>query len=213
MELFCSFDGLPFTGCSAEEFAERSPRHQSQFAPFRDYRTIPKDGIILADNRTQDFLTAPAEEIEINRQFAIHLCDERQALPEPILGALDFESHQCAKGRRVAAASDVVFVDRESAKVFEREIDSSLGVVGSYVLPEVGELQGGAGEIGKALALGVAVAAEVENEMADRIRGVAAVGEYVVESFEAGNCLVLAKGDQQVGEFVLRNVEFADGFG
>ena len=73
-------------------------------------------------------------------------------------------------------------------------------------------MQGGAGEVGKLLALGVAVSAEVEHEMADGIRGVAAIGQDVVESFEAGDGLILAEGDEQVGEFVLGNVEKADGF-
>ena len=78
---------------------------------------------------------------------------------------------------------DVVFADLEPAQVFERQIDAALGVVGGDVLPEVGELQGGAGEVGELLALGVAISAEVENEMADGIRRVFAVGQQVVEGF------------------------------
>ena len=109
--------------------------------------------------------------------------------------------------RAISSSADV-----EAAKVFEREIDAALGVVDADVLPEVGELQGRAGEVGKLLALGVAISAEVEHEMADGIGGVAAVGQHVIEGFEAGDGLILAEGDEQVREFVFGNVELADGF-
>ena len=60
---------------------------------------------------------------------------------------------------------------------------------------------------------GIAIAAKVENEVTDRIRGVVAVGQEVVESFEARDSLILAEGAEQVREFVFWNVEFAHGFG
>ncbi len=49
--------------------------------------------------------------------------------------------------------------------------------------------------------------------MTDWVRGVFAVGQQVVERFEARDGLILAEGDEQVGELVLGNVELADGFG
>ena len=103
--------------------------------------------------------------------------------------------------------------DRVLAQVFQRQIDSAFGVVDGYVLPEVRQLQCGAGVIGKLLALGIVIAAKVEHEMADGIRGVAAVGEDVVEGFETGDGLVLAEGDEEIGKFVLRDVELFDGLG
>src|SRR5580698_2909913 len=48
--------------------------------------------------------------------------------------------------------------------------------------------------------------------MADWIRRVAAVGEHVVECFEASDGLVLAEGAEQVGKFVLWDFELAHGF-
>ena len=47
--------------------------------------------------------------------------------------------------------------------------------------------------------------------MSDGIGGVLAVGQDVIESLEAGDGLILTKGDEQVGEFVFGDVEFADG--
>jgi len=61
---------------------------------------------------------------------------------------------------------EVSFGHSELTQVFERQIDSAFGVVDGNVLPEVRELQGGAGVIGKLLALGVVITTEVENEMA-----------------------------------------------
>ena len=132
---------------------------------------------------------------------------------EPVTGTVDFELHHGAKGRRVLVARDFIFADLKTAQVFERKIDASLGIVGGDVLPEICELQGGAGEIGKALAVGVAVSAKIKDEVTDGIRGIVAVGEDVVECFEASDGLVLTESDQQVGEFVLWNLELADGFG
>ena len=48
--------------------------------------------------------------------------------------------------------------------------------------------------------------------MAYGIGRVAAIGQEVVEGFEAGDGLVLAEGAEQIGEFVLRNFEFLNCF-
>ena len=49
--------------------------------------------------------------------------------------------------------------------------------------------------------------------MADRVRGVTAVGQDVVESFETGDSLILAEGDEKVGEFVFWDGKLFDGLG
>ena len=58
----------------------------------------------------------------------------------------------------------------EAPQVFEWQIDSRFCVIDGYVLPEVCQLQSGAGVVGKLLALAVAIAAKIENQMAYRIR-------------------------------------------
>src|SRR5579862_526982 len=127
----------------------------------------------------------------------IDLAVQGKSLPKPVAGALDFKLHHRAEGGRVLLAGDIVFGDVEAAKIFDREIDAVLRVVDGNVLPEVGELQRGAGEVGKALALGVAISAEVEDEMSDGIRRVTAVGEDAVESLEPRDDLILTEGEDR----------------
>ena len=57
----------------------------------------------------------------------------------------------------------------------------------------------------------IAISAKIENEMADRIRGVAAVTQQIFERLVARDGLVLAKRFQQVIERLFRNIKFADG--
>ncbi len=128
---------------------------------------------------------------------------------EPLAGALDFKLHHLAEGRRVAIVLDIFLADRVTPQIFERQIDSAFGIVHADILPEVGELQRGAGVVGKLLALRVVIAAEIEDEMPDRIRRVAAVGEHIVEGFETGDGLVLAEGDQEIGKLVLGNFKLS----
>ena len=139
----------------------------------------------------------------------VYFLNQRQAAVKPFARALDFKLHHLAKGRRVAVLLRVFLADRITAQIFERQIDSAFGVVDADVLPEIRQLQRGAGVVGKLLALGIVIAAEVEHEMADGIRRIAAVGEDIVEGFEAGDGLVLAEGDQKIGEFVLGNFELS----
>ena len=101
----------------------------------------------------------------------------------------------------------------ELFEAFQGEIDSAFVVIGADVLPEICQLERGAGEVGKLLALGVAVSAEIEDQVADGIRGVMAVAEEIVESLVASDGLILAEGGQEIGESLFGNVEFADGSG
>ena len=118
---------------------------------------------------------------------------------KPFACALDFKFHHLAKSRSVAALCQIFFGDRIAAQVLERQIDSAFAVVDCDVLPEIRQLQSGAGVIGKLLALGIVISAEVEDEMAYGIRRIAAVGEYMVEGFEAGDGLVQAEGGEKIG--------------
>src|SRR5579859_3685520 len=161
----------------------------------------------------QNFLAAAGEQFQIDSEFAVHLAHERKSLLEPVVGALDLELHQLAKGGRVPPAGKIGFGHGKAAQVFERKIDAALCVIHANVLPKVGELQGGASVIGKLLALSIAVSAQVKDQMADGIGRVVAVSEDIAEGFKAGDGLILAEGRQQVGTFVFRNLKLADGFG
>ncbi len=107
----------------------------------------------------------------------------------------------------------VVFVDAEAAHVFGGKVDAvAVVVVGANILPEIRELERGAGVVGESEALGIAIAAGVKDEMADRVGRVMAVAKHVGHGFEAGDGLVLSKCYEQVGEGRLGDVAGADGF-
>ena len=97
--------------------------------------------------------------------------------------------------------------------VFEGEIDAVFCVVDADILPEIGELEGGTGLVGEGETLGVAIAAGIEDDAADGIRGVAAVAEGIGHGGETGDGLILAEGDEQIGEWLLGDVAGADRFG
>ena len=76
----------------------------------------------------------------------------------------------------------------------ERKIDAIFLQIHRDVLPEIGELQRGAGGVREALALGIAIAAQIQHQTADGIRRVAAIAEHVVEGLVARHGLVLFEG-------------------
>src|SRR6185369_11189968 len=130
---------------------------------------------------------------------------------KPPAGAFHFEPQHLADCRRVAGSRNVLFAYAVAVKVLERKINSSLGIVVAHVLPEIGQLQRGAGGIGERLAFGIAISAEIKNEMTHRIRGVAAVAQQVFKSLKASDRLVLAKRFQQIVEWLLRNIKLVYG--
>ena len=81
-------------------------------------------------------------------------------------------------------------------------------MIHSDVLPEVRQLQRGAGVVGELLPFRVAVTAQVEHKVTDRICRVLAISQQVVEARIAGDDLVLTKRCQQVGKLMLRDIEF-----
>ena len=114
------------------------------------------------------------------------LLDQRQALLKPLRARAP---PRTASSRRMPACCGPAEISSSltpmTAQVFERKIDSSLGIVVAHVLPEIGQLQRGTGEIRKGLPIGIAISAEIENQMAHRIRRVAAVAQQVFEAFRS----------------------------
>ena len=123
---------------------------------------------------------------------------------------------QRAELGRGDAAGDGLVAHAEAAHVVLRHIDAVLGEIDAHILPEVGELQRGAGGVGEAeifFSRSGHFAAGVEHQAADGIGRVAAVAEHVVHGGVARDGLVLAKGDEQIGERLFGNGAGADGFG
>src|SRR5260370_20887491 len=128
-------------------------------------------------DRDENFLSAVAEEFDVGGQCAVDFRDQWHALYEPFSRTFHFKLDHLADCGRIVAVAYHFFAHAEAAQIFERKINSSFGKVRAYVLPEVRELQCGAGVVGKQLALGIAVSAEVQYQMADRIRRISAVAE------------------------------------
>ncbi len=167
----------------------------------------------MAFDGVQNFLPAAAEEFDVGGQCAIDFPDQRLALRKPFPRAFDFKLHHLAERGSVFAVADYCFAHAEAAQVFEGKINSSFGKIRAHVLPEVRELQRGAGVIGKLLALGIAVSADIKHKVAHRIRRIPAIAQQIVERFVAADTLILPESGQQIREFMFRNFKLAHGFG
>ena len=73
--------------------------------------------------------------------------DEGEALMEERAGEVDFKFEQGAEGGGGDALGEIGVGDAEAAHVGLRDVDAVLLPVDADVLPEVGELEGGAGRI------------------------------------------------------------------
>src|SRR5258708_19145417 len=194
----------------SQELVRSGPDDKPEFARLGNDWPLPQDIESLVLNGVQDFLSTAAEEFKVHRQLAVHVLDQRQSAIKPLACALDLELHELKELRRRAALRDVFFGHAEVAQIFKRKIDASFAVVNGNVLPEIGELQRGAGAVRKLLAFGVTVAAEVEQKMSNRIGGITAIAQNVGESVKARDGLVLTKSNQQIGKFVFRNIALAN---
>src|SRR6202035_1230886 len=85
----------------------------------------------------------------------------------------------------------------------ERDVHATFLEVAGDVLPKVRELQRGASGVGKKLALFVPIAAEIQDQAADRVRRIRAIVQDRVPARVALDRLVLPKGLQQIGEGLL----------
>ncbi len=141
----------------------------------------------------------------------IHHLRERQSHLKPLLGAGHFKLHHLQKCGRRSTLRDVIFRHAILRKILQRKIDPAFGVIDGDVLPEVRQLQCRAGVVRKLLPLGVAIAAHVEHQMSNGIGGILAIPQHISKHGISPGRLVLAKGPQQIGEFVLRNIQFVHG--
>src|ERR1700692_1054697 len=96
---------------------------------------------MLALDCLENLLAASAEKFNIDGQFRLDFRDERQALREPFGGTFHLKLHEFAEGGCIVFCADYIFINAEAAQVFERKIDSSLGKIRAYVLPEIRKLK------------------------------------------------------------------------
>jgi hypothetical protein len=122
-------------------------------------------------------------------------------------------AQQGAKLRCSHAARNGLVAHAEAPHLVLRQIDAVLQEIHAHILPEVGELQGGAGRVGKLEFLLTHFAASVEHQTAHGIGRVAAVAEHLVHIGVTRDGLILAEGDKQIGERFFGNLASADGLG
>ena len=109
----------------------------------------------------------------------------------------------CAK----AALFNIGKLEAVLAQRIERNVNAALLEISRDVLPEIGELQSGAGGVREALALRVAITAQIEHQAADGVRRIAAIAKHAVPIGIAVHHLVLAKRGQQIGKRLHGNIE------
>ena len=113
---------------------------------------------------------------------------------------------ECAKVVVCDATFDGRIGQGKSAQIFLRNVDAAFLPVDGNILPKVCQLQCGAGVVGQREALGIPIAAGIEDKPADRVRRVFAVGQQLFARLVASYSLILPEGDQEVCKRLFRNV-------
>ena len=96
--------------------------------------------IIFALDGVEDFETAAAEEIEIDRQIAVDHVDEGQALVEEATRIVDFVLQERAEFGRRNSLLDCRVGYAKALHVVLRKVDAVFQEIYADVLPEVREL-------------------------------------------------------------------------
>src|SRR5581483_520104 len=120
------------------------------------------------------------------------------AAPQEIAREGDLVRHQFNELPTDTMRSQIRVGHAEARHVRARQIDASLGKIDRDILPEVGELQAAADEIGKLLALRVPIAEEIQDQAAHRIGGVPSIVEQGGHRREALEVNVAAEGREQI---------------
>ena len=114
---------------------------------------------------------------------------------------------------RDPARRDVGLGDAEVAEVLGRQVDAAARPVGGHVLDQARDRDRARQIVGERVELGRAIAADVEQQAADRLGGLAGVRAELVERRVAAALEVGAKAGQQLGELGDRQREPIGGIG
>src|SRR5207244_11853507 len=110
-------------------------------------------------------------------------------------------------------AREIVGAVAEASHVIARQVDAALVEVDRQILPEVRQLQRRADVVGTRLPLGIAIAEQRQHQVPDRIGGMYAIVEEVVERREAGKPYVHAKRGEEAAKRLDRYGELTHGLG
>jgi hypothetical protein len=138
---------------------------------------------------------------------------ELGALGKQGAGASEEIAHQSGVVAIEVTVFDRSFRDTVDGGYVKRYVDSALTEVTADILPEIGQLESGAGGVRGVLAPGITAATEKKNEAAYGIRGIAAIGEDGFPGAIARGALVLAERGEEIAEGIDGDIEFADGGG
>ena len=156
-----------------QHFAGEGANRERKLGQFGDCGACAEHVVVAALDGAQDFHAAAAEEIEVESEVTVDFANEGQALLKKPTRAFDFVAHQRAELGSGDAVGDDLVGHAEAAHVFLRNINAALEEIDAHVLPEVGELQGGAGCVGKFEvffdSVGTDFAACVKHQTADGI--------------------------------------------
>src|SRR5579864_465068 len=184
----------------------QSPAKQASLFQFADSGALVKRVVANSFDGIENGEAAPAEHFQINAEALIHHFCERQTFCKQGTRASDQMLHQANVAVIKAAFDDIVFGEAMRCGSIKRNVDAAFVQVARNILPEIGKLQGSAGSVGKPLARFIAIAAEIEDQAADGISRIDAVGENRVPIRTTLRSLVLAKCLEQIGERLLGNV-------
>ncbi len=196
---------------ASEDPLHNRARQQLQLLRLRNRRPALQRVVTNGFDRVQDGEPAAAEHFDVHAQRRIDTLGQRHTLFEQFPRPRDEFLHQRNIPRVEAARHDVVLREAVRRQRFERNIDAALVQVAAGVLPEIRELERGAGRIGKPLALGIAVPAKVEHQTSHGISRIAAVSEHAVPRGVTMHRLVLPKRHEQIRKRLDRNVARAYG--
>src|SRR5712692_4767866 len=107
------------------------------------------------------------------------------------MGALDFKAHQLGERGGEPSRLQVVVSVAEAPPVRGGKIYAADGEVAGHVLPKVGKLQAGANAVRQFAPCLVMRFAQVQDQAADRIGGIPAIAEQLLEGVVTLDTLVL----------------------
>src|SRR5579884_2265734 len=98
-------------------------------ARFRNRRTRAQHVKIPALDAVQNLLAAPAEQLDVDCQFAIDHSDEWTPALEPLTRSFYFEFHEPAERGGEAPLCDVSFSHSIAFQIFEGKINAAFAVI------------------------------------------------------------------------------------
>ena len=166
---------------------------------------------VLRFDAVQDRIAPLAKQLQRGPQFVVHGDAESGTFVQNLARVLHQIAHHGAELRGKDAAFDLALDHAKVQHVLGGNIAAANLRVAHRILPEVGQLQGGADFVGELGAHLVAVTADHQHQPAHGVRRVARVLHGLVPCVVAGLHLVLAEGMQQIVEETARQVAGDDG--